>query len=125
MASRRSTRLHVAALLAVLCAYAFWSLWSPWSPFGWNRLQIFVGLYASAAVCGVATRQRWARPVVYSWGVLMIIEWLGYAIQFLRSGSWLNLLLAFVPGLFLMAVIGYCCFVVSRYVCNSSGPTEL
>jgi hypothetical protein len=124
MASRWSTpRFHVAALLVVLCAYALWSLWSPWSSFGWNRLQIFVGLYASAAVFGVATRQRWARPVVYSWGVLMIIELLGYTIEFLRSGSWLNLLLAFVPGLFLVAVIGYCCFVVSRYVGNSSGPT--
>jgi hypothetical protein len=123
VASRWSTRLHVAALLVVLCAYAIWSLWSPWSSFGWNRLQIFVGLYASAAVYGVATRQRWARPVVYSWGVLMIIEWLGYTIELLRSGSWLNLLLAFVVGLFVVAVIGYCCFVVSRYVCNSSGPT--
>ena len=123
MASRWSTRLHVAALLVVLCAYACWSLASAWSLFGWNRLQIFVGLYASAAVYGVATGQRWARPVVYSWGVLMIIEWLGYAVQFLRSGSWPNLFLAFVPGLLLMAVIGYCCFVVSRYVCNSSGST--
>jgi hypothetical protein len=129
MASRWSTRLHVAALLVVLCAYAIWSLWSLWSSFGWHRLQVFVGLYASAAVYGVATRQRWARPVVYSWGVLMIIEWLGYTIQFVRAGypfpdsSWLNLVLAFVPGVLLGAVIGYCCFVVSRYVCNSSGPT--
>jgi hypothetical protein len=121
MASRWSTpRFHIGALLVVLSAYAIWSLWSPWSTFGWNRLQIFVGLYASAAVYGVATRQRWGRPVVYSWGVLMIIESLGYTIEFLRSGSFL---LALVPGLFLAAVIAYCCFVVSRYVCNSAGPT--
>ena len=114
----------MAALLVVLCAYAIWSLSSArW--FGWNHLQIFVGLYASAAVYGVATRQRWARPVVYSWGVLMIIEWLGYTIQFLRSGYSFDHFLAFASGLLLAAVIGYCCFVASCYVCNSSDPNWL
>jgi hypothetical protein len=124
MASRRSTRLHVAALLVLLCAYAIWSLSSPWWSFGWHRLQIFVGLYASAAVFGVATRQRWARAVVYSWGVLMIIEWLGYTIEVVRSGyAFPGLSCAFATGVLLAAVIAYCCFVVSRYVSNSSGPT--
>jgi len=120
MASRWSSRVHVAILLMVLSAYATWSLWSS---FGRGpRLQIFGGIFASAAVFGVVTRQRWARPVVYSLGVLMILEWLGYTIEALRSGypfpdsSWLSVALAFVPGVVLAAAIGYCCFVVSRYV---------
>lgn len=76
--------MHVAVLLMMLSAYAIWSLWSS---FGRGpRLQIFAGLFASAAVFGVVTRQRWTRPVVYSLGVLMILEWLGYTIEALRSG---------------------------------------
>jgi hypothetical protein len=123
MASRRSAQWHVAALLAVLCAYAICSVSSAWWSFGWNRLQIFVGLYASAAVYSVATKQRWARPVVYSWAVLTIVEWLGYTIEILRSGYLFRDLSWAVSGVLLAAVIGYCCFVVSRYVGNFSRPT--
>ena len=104
----RRTPLHLRTVEPI-CRYRA-GLW----------IYAFGGIYSLLAAYGASTSKRWARPFIYSLGVLLILEWLIYTIAAYRSGAFhpgsvVELIIALIPGALLATLIGYCCYVVDRH----------
>jgi hypothetical protein len=115
-------RLHVAALILVLVSYGVWSISTAISGRMWDY--IVGGLVALVAATGVILSQRWARAAIYILAALVTCGWLWYVWLAIRVGYFahrrvLEGALALVPGVAMICVAGYCCFVASRYVGRS------
>jgi hypothetical protein len=105
-------------VVGLLCIYGLWSLFVAIRAGLW--IYAFGGIYSLLAAYGASTSKRWARPFIYSLGVLLILEWLIYTIAAYRSGAFhpgsvVELIIALIPGALLATLIGYCCYVVDRH----------
>jgi hypothetical protein len=120
-------RIHILILLFVLIDYGVYSV-----AVGFRHMSWFYGIggiYSLAAAGGVAAGKRWCKPLVWSLGVLVVLEWVGYTMVAYRSGpfhpgSIIEFCVALLPGLALTCVVGYCCYVVDVYVVRGRPPSE-
>src|ERR1700736_2043150 len=79
------------------------------------------GILALLAAIGAATRKIWSKPLVWTMGILIVVEWLAYTVMAYRGGvfhpgSWVEFCIALVPGIAMASVAGNCCYVVDAYV---------
>jgi hypothetical protein len=112
-------KFHVAVLTLILVVYGCWSLSSGVS--GHHRDSAFCGLAALAAAAGVVGSQRWSAWVVYLIALLIMGEWLWYLWLIFRLGYFAHIgfeqvAVSAAPGVAVVAIAGYCCFVAWRYV---------
>jgi hypothetical protein len=120
-----AARIHVGFLTAMLVSYGTWSIYIAISGRLWDY--IIGGTISLIAAAGVTTDRRWARYAVYLLAVALTCGWLWYVWLALRVGYFARVssaegLLSLVPGLALMLLAMYCCYVAWRYVGGKRSP---
>jgi len=79
------------------------------------------GLFALVAAAGVIKSQRWPSFVVYVIALIISAEWLWYMWVIYHAGYFSTIPLgqiaiSLAPGVAVIAVAGYSCYVAWRYV---------
>ena len=79
------------------------------------------GLFALLAAAGVIRSQRWSTFVVYIIALVISAEWLWYIWVIYHAGYFLTIpfgqiVISLVPGVAVVVMAGYCCYVAWRYV---------
>ena len=115
-------KFHVAVLTLILVVYGCWSLSSGVSGHHWDSA--LCGLAALAAAAGVVKSQRWSALMVYVIALLIMGEWLWYLwlifrLRYFAHIGFEQVAVSAVPGVAVLAIAGYCCFVAWRYVRTS------
>jgi hypothetical protein len=77
-----------------------------------------------AAALGAALDRRWARPLVWCLGVVVVLEWVVYTCAafsagYFRGTSLLNAAIALTPGIGMCVLTAYCCYVANTYIQGS------
>lgn len=112
-------RFHVALLTIVLTVYGCWSIWTTLYTLLWGSA--VGGLAAIVAAAGVIKRQRWSALLVCLIGLVFAAEWLWYIWLVVRLGFSLDVaaeqvVISVIPGVAVLAIAAYCCFIAWRYV---------
>jgi hypothetical protein len=118
-------RIHTLILWFILVDYGVYSVAA-----AFENMSAFLGIggiFALLAAIGVATGKTWSKPLVWTMGILIVVEWLAYTLIAYRSGvfhpgSWVEFCIALVPGVAMASVAGYCCYVVDAYVVPHRPP---
>jgi hypothetical protein len=113
----RTSRTALTLVIVVLVSYGLWASSTAIVTGVW--INGIGGVYSLIAAYGAATYKRWAKPFVYSLGLLLILEWLFYSIVAYRSGTFnpgsaAEFVIALIPGAMLATLVGFCCYIVSR-----------
>jgi hypothetical protein len=112
-------KVHIALLTIVLAAYACWSIWTTVSTHQWGYA---IGpLAVIVAAAGVVKSQRWSALLICLIALVFAAEWLWYIWLIVRLGLFSNLaaaqvIVSVIPGVAILAIAAYCCFVAWRYV---------
>ncbi len=119
-------RVHTLILVLLLAIYGVYSLSVAIQHEVWYYG--FGGIFALIAGFLAATGKRWSRPFVWTLGLMIVLSWVLSIVEAYRSGvfHWtpsLELLITFLPGIALVALVGYCCYVVNTFVVGSQQPT--
>jgi hypothetical protein len=86
-------------------------------------------LAAIVAAAGIMKSRRWPSSVVYLIALVITAEWLWYVWIICRLGYFAHIafrqvLVSVAPGLGVVAIAGYCCFVAWRYVGGKQAPSD-
>lgn len=112
-------RIHTFILWFILVDYGVYSV-----ALAFEKRSGFLGIggiFALLAAIGVVTRKIWSKPLVWTIGTLIVVEWLVYTLKAYRGGvfhpgPWVEFCIALVPGIAMASVAGYCGYVVDAYV---------
>jgi hypothetical protein len=112
-------KFHLALLTTVLTAYACWSISTTVSTGQWGYA--LGALAAIVAAAGVVKSQRWSALLIYLIALVFAAEWLWYIWLIVRLGFFSHLepsqvLVSVIPGVAVVGIAGYCCFIAWRYV---------
>jgi hypothetical protein len=118
-------RVHTLILWFILVDYGVYSV-----AVAFEKMSGFFAIgsiFTLLAAIGVATRKTWSKPLVWTMGVLIVVEWLAHTLMAYRggvfhAGSWVEFCIALVPGIAMASVVGYCCYVVDAYVVRRRPP---
>ena len=112
-------KLHVAMLTLILIVYGCWALSSGISGHHWDSA--LCGLASLAAAAGVVKSQRWSALLVCAIALLIMCEWLWYLwlvfrVSYFAHIEFEQVAASAAPGVAVVTIAGYCCFVAWRYV---------
>jgi hypothetical protein len=87
------------------------------------------GLAAIVAAAGVIKSRRWSTWLVYLVALVISAEWLWYIWLICRLGYFAHIafrevVVSVAPGLGVVAIAGYCCFVAWRHVGGKQTPSN-
>jgi len=116
-------RIHVGILVLLLVFLAISVVVTAVDADRWYPMLLAAGVLVTAL--GAAFRRRWSTGSVYAIATALSLEWIGgvawsyfrgtLSLQ-LKTYSPLQVLLAFIPAGVYFFLVGYSCYVASRYV---------
>jgi len=111
--------IHVALLVAILLAYSSYAV-DVAVRRNW-MLYAIGAIFSLTAAVGSALDRFWAKPFIWSLGVIALVEWviytsITYRTGYFRSISAFTVAIALAPGLCLCGLVGYCCYVANTYI---------
>ena len=114
--------IRVALLVAVLLAYSTYAV--DIAVRRNSMLHAIGAMFSLAAALGAALDRFWAKPFIWSLGVIAIFEWVVYTSRAYRAGyfrsiSTITAAIALTPGLCMCVLVGYCCYVANTYIDKS------